>query len=135
MPTYNYKCLDCNKPFEIFIAYKDYGSKAVLCPYCQSEHVIRRVNRIRIAHSTESRLEDYSDPAMFDKLEDDPKAIGRMMREMSKETGEDMGPEFDDVVGRLESGQTPKEIEKELPDFDGPDDASGGMGGDLDGLE
>ena len=135
MPKYDFKCLDCGRRFELFITYKDYGKKAVVCPYCENEHVIRRINRIRIAHSTEARFEDYSDPSMFDRLEDDPKAMGRMMREMSKETGEDMGPEFDDVVGRLESGQTPQEIEKELPDFDEPNDITGGFDSDTDDLE
>ena len=61
-------------------------------------------------------------------LEDDPKALGRMMRKMGKEMGgEDMPPEFDDVVDRLESGQSPEEIEKEMPDL-----GAGEMGGDDD---
>ena len=33
-------------------------------------------------------------------LEDDPKAMGQMMRKMGKEMGEDLPPEFDDVVDR-----------------------------------
>jgi hypothetical protein len=36
---------------------------------------------------------------------------------MGKEMGEDLPPEFDEVVGRLESGQSPEEIEKEIPDL------------------
>jgi hypothetical protein len=28
-----------------------------------------------------------------------------------------MGPEFDEVVSRLESGQDPEEIERDLPDL------------------
>ncbi len=135
MPTYDFKCLDCSKRFDVYIRYEEYGKKAFACPYCKSEHVTRRINQIRIAHSTETRIEDYSDPDMIDKLENDPKAMGRMMREISKEAGEDMGPEFDDVVGRLESGQTPQEIEKELPDNDTPNDVSGGFGGGMEGLE
>jgi hypothetical protein len=43
---------------------------------------------------------------------------------MSQETGEDMGPEFDEVVGRLEAGEDPEEIEKSMPDLGG--DAGGG---------
>ncbi len=40
-----------------------------------------------------------------------------MMRDMSRELGEDMGPEFDEVVDRLEKGQSPEEIERDLPDL------------------
>ena len=50
-------------------------------------------------------------------MEDDPRALGRMMRKMGKEAGEDLPPEFDDVVGRLESGQSPEEIESEMPEL------------------
>jgi len=62
----------------------------------------------------ESMAGDFSG---FEGLEDDPKAMGQMMRKMGKEMGEDMPPEFDEVVGRLESGQSPEEIEKEVPNL------------------
>jgi hypothetical protein len=45
--------------------------------------------------------------------------MGRMMRKMGRELGEDMPPEFDDVVDRLEKGQSPEDIEKDLPDMGG----------------
>ncbi len=50
-------------------------------------------------------------------LEDDPKSLGRMMRKMGREMGEELPPEFDDVVDRLEAGQSPEEIESEVPDL------------------
>lgn len=129
MPNYEYRCLDCRKRFEVFMSYSDYGSRKVTCPYCQSENVQRRISRVRVARTTESRMEDMADPSSLAGLEDDPRALGKMMREMSKETGEDMGPEFDEVVGRLEAGQRPEQIEQDLPDLGMGDDASAGMGG------
>ena len=40
--------------------------------------------------------------------------------------GEDLPPEFDEVVDRLEAGQSPEDIEKAIPalggDADGEDD-------------
>jgi len=45
---------------------------------------------------------------------------------MSREMGEEMGPEFDEVVDRLEGGQSPEEIEKDLPELG---ETGGGMGG------
>lgn len=62
----------------------------------------------------ESMADDFSG---IEGLEDDPKAMGRMMRKMGKEMGEDLPPEFDDVVGRLEAGQSPEEIESAIPDL------------------
>ena len=48
-----------------------------------------------------------------------PKAMGQMMRKMGKEMGEEMPPEFHEVVDRLESGQSPEDIEKAIPDLGG----------------
>ena len=45
--------------------------------------------------------------------------MGRMMRKMGNEMGEEMPPEFSEVVDRLEKGQSPEDIEKELPDLGG----------------
>ena len=70
----------------------------------------------------DSMANDFSG---FEGLEDDPKAMGQMMRKMGKEMGEDMPPEFDEVVGRLESGESPEDIEKAIPDLGGADQAGG----------
>ncbi len=125
MPIYQYRCLNCHKRFEVFMSYAEYGTRPVPCTHCGSENVLRRIGRIRIAKSEESRLDDLADPSALAGLEDDPRELGRMMRKMSSEMGEDMGPEFDEVIGRLEAGQSPEDIESELPDLGGPD--SGGL--------
>ncbi len=117
MPTYQYRCLNCHKRFEIFMTYSEYGTRPVHCPYCQSELVERRIGRIRVAKSEDSRLEDLADPSALAGLEDDPKALGKMMRKMGNELGEELPPEFDEVVDRLEAGQSPDEIERALPDL------------------
>ena len=127
MPTYVYRCLECTKRFEIFLTYDEYGTKSVVCPHCQSERVQRRIGRVRFARSEESRLDNLADPSALEGLEDDPQALGRMMRQMSHEMGEELGPEFDEVVDRLESGQSPEEIEEAIPDLGGDSDSFGGL--------
>ena len=76
-----------------------------------------------MAKSEESRLDDlssdFSDPSALAGLENDPRAMGRMMRKMGKEMGEEIPPEFNEVVDRLEKGQSPEDIEKEIPDLGG----------------
>jgi putative FmdB family regulatory protein len=129
MPNYEYRCLDCRKRFEIFMTFAEYGQKVVQCPKCQSNKVERRIGRIRFARSEESRLENMTEDSSLDGLEDDPRALGKMMRKMSREVGEEMGPEFNEVIGRLESGQSPEEIEKEIPDLGGGEGAGGMPGG------
>lgn len=131
MPTYEYRCQDCGKRFNLFMSYDEFDSAAVQCKHCSSQNVTRKIGRIRVAKSEESRLESLADPAALEGLEEDPRELGRMMRKMSSEMGEDLGPEFDEVVDRLEKGQSPDEIEEALPDL-GADE--GGMG-DLGGLD
>lgn len=130
MPYYPYRCLECKKRFDVFLTYSEYGIKTVLCPNCGSQNIQRRISRIRIARSEESRLDNLSDMNGLDDLdglEDDPRALGKMMRKMSREMGEDVGPEFDEVIDRLEAGQSPEEIETALPDLGGNAGAPGGM--------
>lgn len=63
----------------------------------------------------ESMADEFGD---LEGLEEDPKAMGRMMRKMGKEMGgEDLPPEFNEVVDRLEKGQSPEEIENSIPDL------------------
>lgn len=125
MPTYEYRCLDCRKRFEVFLKFSEYGVKKVTCPHCGSENIQRRIGKVRVARSDESRLAGMADPSRLANIDEDPRALGKMMREMSHEVGEDMGGEFDEVVSRLESGQNPDDIERELPDL------GAGMGGGM----
>ena len=70
-----------------------------------------------LCKSEENRLDALADPSQLAGIEDDPKAMARLMKQMSSELGEDPGPEFNEVVDRLEKGQSPEQIERDLPDF------------------
>lgn len=119
MPTYDFICNTCEKRFEVFLAYSEYGKKAVHCSQCNSSDVRRRMTRVRIAKTEEGRLESMADDfSGFEGMEDDPAALGRMMKKMGKEMGEELPAGFDEVVDRLEAGQSPEEIEAALPDLD-----------------
>lgn len=128
MPNYEYRCLDCKRRFEVYLSYEEYGVKSVRCTYCNSEDVQRQIGRIRFARSEESRMENLADPSNLAGLEDDPKGLARMMRQMSSEMDEDLGPEYDEVLDRLESGQRPEEIEEAMPDL-GSEEGGMGAGG------
>jgi putative FmdB family regulatory protein len=127
MPTYDYICLDCRKRFDVFMTYQEYGVKPVTCPHCQSGNNRRRVPRVRILKGDEARLAQMADPSLLNGLDDDPKALGQMMRKMGNEMGEELPPQFDEVVGRLEAGQSPDEITNAIPDW-----GEGGLDGDSD---
>ena len=117
MPNYSFQCKECNTRFRIFLTYEEYGKKKVQCPKCESMNTTRRLSRVRFARSEESRLDSLADPSQLEGIEDNPRAMAKLMRNMSTEMGDDIGPEFDEVVDRLEAGQSPEDIERELPDL------------------
>ena len=115
MPSYDYVCLNCKKSFDQFFTYSEYGNKPAICPFCQSKNSKRKIGRIRVSKSEENRMANFSDPQTLDGIDENPQKLGSMMRKMSSEMGEDMGPELNEVIGRLEKGQSPEQIEKDLP--------------------
>ena len=118
MPIYDFICNNCNERFEVFLTFAEYGKKTVTCVHCKSKNVRRRMTKVRIAKSDDSRIESAADDfSGMEGIEDDPKALARMMRKMGGEMGEDLPSEFNEVVDRLEAGQSPEEIESVLPDL------------------
>lgn len=118
MPIYEYRCHDCHRRVSIFFrSFSDIEDQPT-CPRCKGANLSRLISRVAVVRSEDSRLDDLADPSMLDGLdENDPKSIARWMRKMSTETGEEMPAEFDEVIDRLESGQSPEEIEKSMPDL------------------
>ncbi len=118
MPVYDYKCLACGKYLRIFLTYAEYDSAQPQCENCQSTQLKRQINRVNLAKSEDVRMDSLMDESSLNGLnEEDPRALGRFMRKMSNEMGEDMGDEFNEVVGRLEKGESPESIEKSMPDL------------------
>ena len=127
MPIYEYRCHQCKRRVSIwwrtFSAVQNDRAK---CPRCGGEALSRLASRVRMVRSEDSRMDDLTDPGQFGDLdEDDPRSIARWMRKMGTEVGEDLGPEFGEVVDRLESGQSPEEIEEALPDLGGAEAGAG----------
>jgi putative FmdB family regulatory protein len=127
MPIYEYYCHECRRRVSLlWRSYADLETKQAACPRCGGSHLTRLISRVAIVRSEESHLDDLADPSMLDGLdENDPQSLARWMRKMSQEMGEDLGDEFDEVISRLESGQSPEEIEESMPDL-GPGMDMGG---------
>jgi putative FmdB family regulatory protein len=126
MPVYEYRCRTCGRRSGIYQTYAEYGTRAVECPHCGSAELQRLIGRVRVARSEESRLDELADPGEWgDFDENDPRSMARAMRRMGSELGEDAPSEFDEVVDRLDAGESPEEIEQTMPDL-------GGDGGDED---
>jgi putative FmdB family regulatory protein len=121
MPIYEYHCADCGRKVSLlWRTYADAESREAVCPRCNGKNLSRLISRVAFARSEDSRLDDLADPSSLGGLdESDPKSLARFMRKMASESGEELGPEFDEVVGRLEAGEDPEAIEESMPDLGG----------------
>jgi putative FmdB family regulatory protein len=142
MPTYEYRCNACKRKITLnYKTYADYDAASPACSHCGSTELTRLISRVAIRRSVASRLlsggwdDDSGDDSALDELENaDPRTLGRVLREMSAEVGEDMGPEFDEVMGRLEHGENPEDIEASMPDLPDNPLTGGGLSPGLDDL-
>ena len=128
MPIYEYYCTDCRRRVSLlWRSFAEATEGAAVCPRCRGDNLRRLISRVSVVRSGESRADSLADPAELSGLdENDPKSLGRFMRRMAAESGEDLGPEFGEVVGRLEAGEDPESIEKTMPELGD----SGGLGSD-----
>lgn len=99
-------------------SFSEYDEATPVCPHCDSEALSRRIGRVALGRSEDAQMDSMLDESALAGLdEEDPQALGRFMRKMSREMGEDLGDEFEEVVDRLEKGQSPEEIEEALPEL------------------
>jgi putative FmdB family regulatory protein len=131
MPIYEYQCKKCGqKARKFWRTFTAVDDASLQCPRCGAHSFQRLVSRVAFVRSEDARLEDLADPSNLAGLdEQDPKSLGRWLRKMGSEMGEEMPPEFDEVIDRLESGQSPEEIEESMPQLAEGLEGSGGMGG------
>lgn len=121
MPIYEFRCNSCGRTVSVFQR-SVHTTVAARCTHCGGEDLTRLVSKFAFHRSAAESLDDagdFDEEALMAGLdENDPRSVARWARRMGDELGEDMGPEFDEMVSRMETG--------EMPD----DDA--GLGGDDD---
>ncbi len=136
MPIYEYRCPACKRRVSVFFrSLSSVDHAAAICSHCGKGGLERLVSRVRVlrggsaneAASDESGADDM-EREMASLDESDPRSLGRFMRKMSAQARDDgaeaFGPEFDEVVNRLERGESPDAIEASMGD------AFGGEAGD-----
>jgi putative FmdB family regulatory protein len=135
MPIYEYRCADCKKKVSVFFrSFSAVDQEQARCPICNGTHLTKMVSKVRVLRgslSSGSGDDNFDDSMLDDLNENDPRSLGRMMRRMADETGEDMGPEFGEVIQRLEKGEDPEAIEKSMPELGDMGDDDGPMGGGM----
>ena len=127
MPIYEYYCSSCNTIYQ-FLIRGNRKTEDLHCPKCSKGNLERVMSKFSTT-SSKSRSDDEISSDMADIDENDPRSMARAVRRMADEMGEDLGPELEHALGRLEAGEDPEKIEQELEEMGfGEDDGPGSMG-------
>ena len=106
MPVYEFVCNACNAPVSLFVRSIS-APVAGKCERCGSSDLRRLVSRFAVVRPGRGGDFDSFDDSMIDGLdESDPRAMAAWARKMQREVGENLGPEFDEMVDRLERGDS-----------------------------
>lgn len=106
MPIYEYRCAECRKRTSVFVRTVSSPIHAV-CEHCGGKKMSRLMSRFAV-HRGAINLDDESAMDNFD--ENDPRAMARLMRQMGEEAGEDLDPEMEHMLSRLEAGDDPEAV-------------------------
>ena len=108
MPICEYRCSACNRRSSVFVRSIASATRPK-CEHCGSAKMSRLMSKFAV-HGKGGGF-DLDDPTSMAGIdENDPKAVARWARQMKDEMGEDLGPEFDDMVGRIEAGEDPEAV-------------------------
>ena len=103
MPIYEYRCGDCSRRTSVFVRRAN-AANGARCEHCGGKKLTRLVSKFAVHRPGI----DFDDPSSMDDLDqDDPQAVARWARKMGEESGEDMGPEFEEMIQRIERGEDP----------------------------
>lgn len=102
MPIYEYRCANCGAKATV-LTLRVSEEASPTCARCGGTDLTRLMSRFAMLRSDDDRLDHLTDDAAgLD--DDDPRAVGRWMRNMGKELGEDAGEDFEEMVDDLERG-------------------------------
>ncbi len=137
MPIYEYYCQDCHTIYS-FLSRRVDSAASPDCPVCGKAElpkmmsVFTTIDKNRkeggddpMAGLDEARMEQAFEGLMQEAEnfnEDDPKQMASLMRKFTDKAGIGMGEKMEAALSRLEAGEDPNQVEKDMGDLlDGDD--------------
>jgi putative FmdB family regulatory protein len=149
MPIYEFYCPDCHTVFSFF-SRRVNTEKRPDCPKCGRSELSRRPSVFALSRGQKEGMDgDMPDideaklerafESMAGELgslnEEDPRAMGRMMRRLYDAAGLGLGPGMEEALSRMEAGEDPESIEEEMGNvLESEEPITSGGGGGLKGL-
>ena len=136
MPIYEFFCDECNVIFN-FLSSSVNTSTRPDCPRCGKKEIQRQMSTFAtigkakepgddpMAGMDEAKMEEAFGSLMAEAEtmnEEDPRQMATLMRKFTEKTGMRLGDSMEEAISRMEKGEDPDVIEKEMGDsLDGDD--------------
>ncbi len=110
MPIYEFRCNRCKKRVTVFRRSISSSTPAV-CPNCGADDLTRLVSRFAVVRTEDQRLDSLDDDSLLSGVdEDDPRSVAAFARKVQSKMGEEVEPEFEEMIDRMEAGEMPDDI-------------------------
>ena len=130
MPIYEFYCENCNTIYK-FLSRRVNTRTIPNCPTCKDVSLNRKVSLFATVSGSRKEESDGMPPIDEGKMEkamsmlateaaqmkeDDPRQAAQLMRKLSDATGLKMGGGMEEALSRMERGEDPEAIEREMGD-------------------
>ncbi len=136
MPIYEFFCEQCNIIYNFFSRRVNTTTRPD-CPRCGKKELERRLSTFATLGKAEkagddpfSGVDETKMEAAFESLmrdadsvnEDDPRQMATLMRKFSDKAGVSLGDPMEEAITRMERGEDPEQVEREMGDLLGEGD-------------
>ena len=132
MPIYEFFCADCNTVFNFFSS-RPNTEKRPDCPSCGRKELHKMMSPFatigKAKEADEDGLPAGLDEARMERVlaglmraaeglnEEDPRQMAGLMRKFMDQTGISLGGRMDEAMARMEAGEDPDQVEREMGDL------------------
>ena len=133
MPIYEFYCDTCNVIFNFFSPRVNTGKRPD-CPRCGKKELTKRISTFATIGKAKEKeegsdqltgLDETKMERAFESLmreaehvnEEDPKQMAALMRKFTSQTGINLGGSMEEALSRMEAGEDPEQVEKDMGDL------------------
>jgi len=131
MPIYEFFCDQCNVIFN-FYSSRINTTKIPECPKCGKKELSKQISNFATIGKAkeesddpfgsldEAKMEGAFESLMRDAEhinENDPRQMATLMRKFTSKTGIQFGDSMEEALSRMEAGEDPDQVEKEMGDL------------------
>jgi putative FmdB family regulatory protein len=110
MPIYEFRCRHCRRRTSVFA--RSIGAPSdPLCSHCGSGDMAPLISRVAVLHSDDDMFAGLDESSLADVDENDPRAMARWVRGMSRQMGEPLDAETESELERMEAGEMPEDLD------------------------